>query len=128
MTTKTWAIGLMILTTIFTSVAQVLYKFGAAKLEFNLIAIITNVPLISGMVLYVFGAFIMISAFKGGDVSALYPIIATSYVWVSLMSAFFFGEQLNVFRWMGIFVIISGIIFISVGSKEKESIEYTEAV
>tara|TARA_Y100000310_G_scaffold337830_1_gene425910 strand:- start:970 stop:1356 length:387 start_codon:yes stop_codon:yes gene_type:complete len=128
MSTKTWAMGLMVLTTIFTSIAQVLYKQGAEKLQFNLISIITNIPLITGMALYILGAVIMIIALKGGEVSALYPIIATSYIWVSLLSMYFFNESLNLLRWTGIFIIIAGIISISIGSKQKEIIEYTEAV
>ena len=128
MTTKTWAIGLMILCTAFTSAAQVFYKFGAAKLEFNLLSLITNLPLITGMVLYVLGAVIMITAFKGGEVSVLYPIVATSYIWVSLLSIHFFNENLNLFRWIGIFVIISGIILISISSREKETIKYTDVI
>jgi hypothetical protein len=47
MTTKLWAIGLMVLCTAFTSFAQVFYKLGAAKLEFNL-------TFITGTVLYLF--------------------------------------------------------------------------
>lgn len=128
MATKGWAIGLMVLTTVFTSVAQVFYKFGASRLEFNFISLITNLPLITGMVLYVFGAVLMITAFKGGEVSVLYPIVATSYIWVSLMSAYFFNDNLNLFRWIGIFAIILGVVFIGIGSKEKESMEYTEVV
>lgn len=128
MGTKAWAIGLMILCTVFTSIAQVFYKFGAARLEFDLISLITNFPLITGMVLYILGAVIMIIAFKGGEVSVLYPIIATSYIWVSLLSIYFFNEALNLFRWIGIFVIIIGIIFISAGSKEKETVKYTDVI
>jgi undecaprenyl phosphate-alpha-L-ara4N flippase subunit ArnE len=128
MTTKLWAIGLMVLCTAFTSFAQVFYKLGAAKLEFNLISIITNLPLITGMVLYLFGAGIMITAFKGGDVSVLYPIVATSYIWVSLLSMYFFNENLNLFRWVGISVILTGIIFISIGSRERDIVKYTEGV
>ncbi|MBU0629037.1 MAG: EamA family transporter [Nanoarchaeota archaeon] len=128
MTTKTWAIGLMVLCTVFTSFAQILYKMGADKLEFNLISLITNVPLISGMALYVLGAIIMITAFKGGEVSVLYPIIATSYIWVSLLSMYVFKESLNLFRWAGILIIIIGIIFINIGSKEKESMKYTDVI
>ena len=128
MTTKTWAIGLMILCTAFTSAAQVFYKFGADKLEFNLLSLITNLPLIMGMVLYVLGAVIMITAFKGGEVSVLYPIVATSYMWVSLLSIYFFNENLNIFRWIGIFAIISGIILISISSREKETIKYTDVI
>lgn len=128
MPTKAWAIGLMILCTAFTSMAQVFYKLGADRLQFDLISLVTNLPLITGMALYILGAIIMIIAFKGGEVSVLYPIIATSYIWVSLLSAYFFNENLNLFRWIGIFVIILGIIFINLGSKEKEIIKYTEAI
>ena len=128
MPTKRWAIELMILCTVFTSIAQVFYKFGADRLELNFISLITNFPLITGMILYILGAVIMITAFKGGEVSVLYPIIATSYIWVSLLSVYFFNESLNLFRILGIFIIIAGIISISMGSKQKETIEYTEAI
>ena len=128
MTTKTWAIALMVLCTAFTSAAQVFYKFGADKLEFNLLSLITNLPLIMGMVLYVLGAVIMITAFKGGEVSVLYPIIATSYIWVSLMSIYFFNEKLGLLRWLGIFTIIMGIILIGIGSREKEAIKCSGAI
>ncbi len=126
MTTKAWAVGLMILTTIFTSAAQVFYKFGAAKLEFSLISLITNYQLIIGVVLYVLGAVIMITAFRGGEVSVLYPIIATSYIWVSLMSIWFFKESVGFFRWVGVFVIIAGIVLVNLGS--KKTIEYVDVI
>ena len=126
MTTKAWAVGLMILTTIFTSVAQVFYKFGAAKLEFSFISLITNYQLIIGVVLYVLGAVIMITAFRGGEVSVLYPIIATSYIWVSLMSIWFFKESVGFFRWVGVFVIIAGIVLVNLGS--KKTIEYVDVI
>ena len=128
MATKAWAIGLIILCTIFTSTAQVFYKFGANRLELNLISLITNLPLITGMMLYIIAAVIMIAAFKGGEVSVLYPIIATSYIWVSLMSVYFFNESLNLFGWIGIFMVICGVTFISLGSKQKETIRYTKVL
>jgi undecaprenyl phosphate-alpha-L-ara4N flippase subunit ArnE len=128
MTTKLWAIGLMVLCTAFTSFAQVFYKMGADKLVFSFMEIITNVPLITGMVLYGLGAIIMIVAFKGGEVSVLYPIVATSYIWVSLLSVYFFNESLNLFKAIGIFVIISGVVLISIGSKEKETLKHVDVV
>ena len=125
MKTKSWAIFLMFLTTLLTSTAQIFYKKSAETLEFNISSIITNHNLIIGLVLYAIGAVLMITAFKGGELSALYPIIATSYIWVGLFSYFLFNESLNLIRWLGIFAIFFGVVFISIGSKDKEIIKET---
>ena len=123
MKTKLWAIGLMFLTTLLTSAAQIFYKFGAAKLNFNLLEQLTNYPLIIGMALYIIGAFLVIISFRGGDVSVLYPIVATSYIWVSFLSIYFLNEVMNIFKWAGIFVIFFGIVLIGYGSRKGESLE-----
>jgi len=127
MKTKIWAVGLILVCTLLTSSAQILYKIGSAKIEFNLFSLITNAPLILGLGLYAIGAILLIIALKGGDLNVLYPIIATSYIWVSLLSIVFLNESLNLFRWIGIFLIVVGVSFIGIGSK-KDSISYTEAI
>ena len=70
----------------------------------------------------------MIKALKHGEVSMLYPIIATSYIWVSIGSSIFFNEIINIWKWAGVFLIVVGVIVISYGSKPEESIIYTEGV
>ncbi len=117
MKTKSWAILLILFCTFLTSSAQVLYKFGIPSLNFNIMSIITNYYIIGGLCLYGIGAFLMLLAFKGGEVSVLYPIFATSFIWVALMSNFFFQESLNIFKILGIASIILGISLISLGSK-----------
>src|SRR3989344_1967119 len=119
MTTKPWAILLILLTTFLTSSAQILYKLSIPSLTFSIRGILTNYYLIGGLVLYGIGAILMIISFRGGEVSVLYPIIATSYIWVSLLSMRFLGEKMNTFKWIGVFIIVAGIISISYGSKEK---------
>ena len=61
----------------------------------------------------------MILSLRGGEVSVLYPIIATSYIWVSFLSIFFLNESMNNFKWLGVTSIIAGIILIGYGSKES---------
>lgn len=122
MKTKLWAVCLMVCVTFFTSTAQVLYKKGTETLEFNILSIITNYYLISGFMLYVIGAVLMIVAFKGGELSVLYPIVATSYIWVGIFSYFIFHDSLNYLRWIGIFSIFFGVIAVGVGSKVGEMI------
>lgn len=125
--TKPWAIGLMLLTTLLTSTAQVFYKKGVPALKFDFISLITNYNLLIGLSLYVVGAVLMIIAFKGGELSVLYPIVATSYIWVGIFSYFIFSESINLLRWIGIFSIFFGVVFIGFGSKDKNLIEDTGA-
>ena len=127
MKTKLWAIGLMVICTLFTSAAQLFYKTGANNLEFNLISIISNWPIFLGMFLYGIGAVLLIIALKGGEVTVLYPIVASSYIWVALGSGYLFKEIITPLRWIGIILIIIGILMINFG-QENKTIKYTEPV
>ena len=118
MATKLWAVGVVLFCTLLTSTAQIFYKFGAAKLRFNIMSIITNYELIMGLVLYAIGGILLILSFRGGEVSVLYPIIATSYIWVSFLSIYFLNELMNLFKWLGVFTIVAGIVLIGHGSKK----------
>jgi multidrug transporter EmrE-like cation transporter len=126
MKTRLRSIVLMIICTIFTSTAQILYKIGANKLTFDFISIITNWPLIIGLALYGVGAGLVIIALRGGEVTVLYPIITSSYIWVTLASGYIFNETINPIRWVGVSLIIAGILFITFGEKDKEVIKLTE--
>ena len=84
-------------------------------------SIITNVNLLAGILLYAVGGTILILSFRGGEVSVLYPIIATSYIWVSFLSIYFLNEEMSIFKWAGIFTIIIGIILIGYGSSKTEA-------
>jgi len=124
MKTKLWAMGMILGCTLLTSTAQLFWKFGADKLEFNLLSIITNVQIFAGIFLYLIGGILLIISFRGGEVTVLYPIFATSYIWVSLLSIYFLSELMTLFKWLGIFTIIAGIILISFGSgRGTESVE-----
>ena len=120
MATKFWAIGIVFFTTLLTSTAQIFWKSGIEKLEFNLLSIITNANILIGILLYIIGGILLIISLRGGEVSVLYPIFATSYIWVSFLSIYFLGEVMNIFKWLGVFVIIAGIILIGYGSKKAD--------
>lgn len=118
MATKLWATLLILFTTLLTSSAQIFYKIGSKTLSPDLLSIITNYYLIGGLLLYAVGGILIILSFRGGEVSVLYPIIATSYIWVSFLSIYFLGEVMNYFKWLGVISIISGIALIGYGSKD----------
>jgi len=118
MKTKLWAIFLILFCTLLTSGAQILYKFGVKKLSFDLLSLITNYHIIFGLILYGIGAILLIIALKHGELSVLYPIVATSYIWVSLLSPKFFPtDSMNFMKWIGIFIIVIGVSFVSIGGR-----------
>ncbi len=115
--TKLWAIGLVIFCTLLTSAAQVFLKVASKSLSLSVIALITNVPLVVGMLLYVTAGVLLVIALRGGELSVLYPLIATSFIWVTLLSAHFFGEPLSFLKWMGVVSILGGVTLIGIGSQ-----------
>ena len=120
-TTPGKAILLMIFCTIFTSIGQILWKTGVAKIQPALWTTFLNVPFVLGFVSYGLGALLMLIAFRSGELSVLYPIIATSYVWVSLASLFLFPDDvMNSWKWAGIFTILVSVSILGLGSSRRE--------
>mgnify|MGYP001610200823 FL=1 len=118
MPTKLWAMGIVFASTLLTSTAQLFWKFGSNKLEFSILSAITNIELITGIILYAIAGTLLILSFRGGEVSVLYPIFATSYIWVSFLSIYFLGEIMNAYKWIGVAAIVIGIVLIGFGSKK----------
>lgn len=122
------AIIAVLITTLLTSTAQILWKIGTATMDSsNISTIIFNPYIWAGFMMYGIGALIMVVALKRGELSVLYPIIALSYVWVALAAHYFVqGDSMNSVKWMGIGLIVMGVSFIGIGSqlaahKEKKS-------
>ena len=114
MATQLWAIGLVFIATIFGSFGPIFFKKGSK--EFKLRTIYKNYNFILGIAFYAVGTLLFIPALKGGELSVLYPFVSLSYIWVSLLSVKIIGEKMNKFKWIGILLIIIGVIFIGVGS------------
>ena len=118
--TSTKALFFIVLCTIFTSAGQVLWKLALKEVVlFNPFTWI-NLFFISGFVSYGVGLILMLLAFRGGEVTILYPILATSYVWVSVASPYFFPtDMMNGWKWGGVTVILVAVSVLSWGGKEK---------
>lgn len=116
MATQLWAMGLVVLAATIGSLGPIYLKRSAKDFSFNLKKLITNRNLIIGLIFYGIGTILFIPALRGGELSVLYPLVATTYIWVSLLSVKMLGEKMNKFKWLGIAVIIVGIAFIGFGS------------
>lgn len=95
--------------TILGSAAQFLIKTGMSHFSPHWMALVTNVPLVAGYGLYGINTLMMVLALKNGEMSLLYPIIALTYVWTTLLSYTLLGEPSNIFKNVGIVTIVLGV-------------------
>lgn len=108
------AMGIVVLCTLFTSSGKVLWKFGAMKWPlFPAIYLI-----FFGFVLHAIAAAVLIYLFKKGEVSILFPVFATNYIWVNIFAYIFFHESFTTLKWAGVACIIAGAIILSRGAKQ----------
>jgi uncharacterized membrane protein len=95
--------------TVLGAAAQLLMKVGMSHFQPTLPALLTNYSLIGGYVLYGINTLMLVLALRDGELSMLYPIIALTYVWVTLLSYVVLSEPPNVWKNMGIGVIVIGV-------------------
>ncbi|MGD0336825.1 MAG: EamA family transporter [Candidatus Omnitrophota bacterium] len=57
------------------------------------------------------------------DLSVAVPVCSFSYITIPLVSLVFLHEKISVLRWTGIFIILLGVILVSISSKRKEEIQ-----
>lgn len=95
--------------TILGAAAQLLIKTGMSHFSPHWMALVTNIPLIAGYTLYGINTLMMVLALKNGEMSLLYPIIALTYVWTTLLSYTLLGEPSNIYKNVGIITIVLGV-------------------
>lgn len=71
--------------------------------------------LISGFILYAFGAVLMILAFRYGSLSVLHPLLSLGYLFALFIGYFLLDELISYKELIGIFIILTGVLFIGGG-------------
>lgn len=112
MKTQLWAVLLVILANLIGSFGPIYLKKASASFKLNLTDLLNNRNLFAGLCFYGVGTILFVGALKGGELSVLYPLVATVYIWVSLLSIKMLGEKMNAYKWLGILIIILGVSFI----------------
>lgn len=116
------SLGLILLSTIAGVAGQTAIKLGVSKpgvaaTATGVVAIINLIfhsPLvILGLCFYAIGALVWIAVLSRLDLSVAYPFLALNFVLVTLVARFFLGESVPPLRWLGILVIIGGILLVA---------------
>lgn len=84
--------------------------FQAAPTVAQLLAIVITPPFILAALAFLGGLYFWIIALKRLDLSLAYPGVSISYGLIAIASWWLFGEVVTLFRWVGIIVIVAGVI------------------
>ena len=108
--------------TILGAAAQMFIKSGANHLSQPgflgaVVGMFTNPALFTGYALYGCNTLLLAIALKDSELSLLYPVIALTYVWVSILSVTLLHETMNGMKLAGITAIVFGIGILGKGSR-----------
>lgn len=109
--TQLKAIGLALLCAVLVATAQIFQKLGGNNLPE------LTWPILIGLLLYTTGWIFFITALKNGELTVIFPIIATSYILAAIYAAIIFNEQISLLRWTGIALIFAGVAMVGAGRK-----------
>ncbi|MEP7367385.1 MAG: cation/cationic drug transporter [Acidobacteriota bacterium] len=119
---QTLSIALVFVCTLLGAAAQILMKSGTQRTEASgvvglIVAIFSDWHLFSGYALYGLSTVVLIVALKYGQLSILYPVIALTYVWVTILSVILYNESISPFKMLGLTTVIIGVVILGRGMK-----------
>ena len=80
-----------------------------------------------GILIFILTFFLWIVVLSRVDLSVAIPLSAANYVIIPTLAMIFLKEQMPPLRWIGIFVIITGVFFISKSARPQAPGEKTHA-
>ncbi len=116
--------GLLLLVILFNTSANLLLKKGSSSINFPssftsteitslLFQAVTNVFIVSGLIIFATGFFLWVLVLNKIQVSIAVPMMSMSYILITLVAFFFLSEPITITKAIGITLIILGVFFIS---------------
>lgn len=104
---------------IFASVGQIFWKIGMNNFGHitnyapsTLITIFFNPYILSGLAMYGLSTVFWLIALSKKDLSFVYPFIGLTFIIVLILSNVILKESIGIYRIIGTFIIILGLMFI----------------
>ena len=110
MKTPPVSIALFLLASFLGALGQFLYKAGADRAGGSLASYLLNSRLMGGVACYIAVMILFVAAFKrGGALSVLYPVYATTFIWAALIALCAFGTPIKPANICGMVLLIAGM-------------------
>ena len=117
MTTPLSSILLVFLAALIGSFGSVFLKAGAGRLHFDIRTLVLNWRLAMGVGLFLLSSYFFILGIRRGELTILYPMVSLGYIFTLLWARLFFGEPLTRNKFLGLGLIIAGIVILSLGKQ-----------
>ena len=106
-------LGQLLLKMGMTEVGPLEFEGGVGGLVKVGIQVFGNLKVIGGFAAYGISSLFWIAVLSKINLSLAYPMLALNYVLVPLTARLFLGESIPSLRWLGMGVIIVGVVIIS---------------
>lgn len=104
------SIALFLLAGVLGAVGQFLYKSGADTATGGLLSFVLNIRIALGVACYIAVMILFVAAFKkGGSLSVLYPIYASTFIWAALIARVAYGVPILPIHMFGWLLLIGGM-------------------
>ena len=108
------SLGLVTIGTLIGSVGALILKKGMNKHQLK--QFLLSRYFLGGFLFYGVSTIFYFLALRKEELSVVYPLVATAYIWTTILSARFLGEKINKLKVISLIGIIIGIILIGIGS------------
>lgn len=110
MNTPTISIILFAVAAVFGALGQYLYKSGADLAGGSVMSYLLNPRLMGGVVCYITVMVLFVAAFKkGGSLTVLYPVYASTFIWAALLALMVFGTPIKPINIGGMVLLVGGM-------------------
>lgn len=108
------SIALFLIAAMIGALGQYLYREGARMPMADTMAWLTNWRILLGLVCYIAVMVLFLTGFRiGGEMTVLYPMYASTFIWALLIGRFLLGEPVGLTRIIGVGVIMIGMFLVA---------------
>ncbi len=110
MNTPISSVVFFLVASILGALGQYLYKTGADLATGGIKSYLVNPRLLTGVLCYIGVMVLFVAAFKkGGSLSLLYPIYATTFIWGAIIAQIAFGTPIKCINIFGMLLLVIGM-------------------
>jgi len=110
MNTPVISVIFFLIASLLGALGQYLYKSGAESSSGGLGSYVSNPRILLGVVCYIAVMVLFVAAFKkGGSLTVLYPVYASTFVWAALLAMMVYGTPIKPVNIAGMALLIFGM-------------------